>query len=226
MRINPRNTKAWYRSASACLALDKIPEANDACRRGLDVEASNSALKSLLSKINEREIYLAKLSRQRQEREEREMAEKRTLKLALKARSIPTKTTGKAPDMEDAEIKLENPLDASSALSIPTVLLYPLHLQTDFIKEFSEHASLQEQLSYILPLPWDEKNEYSMESVDCYMDTITGGLIKVGKKLPMTKTLTTGKIEIIDGFLKIYIVPRARAQEWIDDFKKKKGSAG
>ncbi|KAI9678397.1 MAG: hypothetical protein M1822_008043 [Bathelium mastoideum] len=225
LRLNPRNTKAWYRSASACLALDKVAEALDACNRGLGVEANNSALKLLLSKIQEREKHLVKLSRQRQEREEREKAEDRTLKLALKARNIPMKNTGKAPDMEDTKPKLKNPLDASSALSIPTILLYPLHLQTDFIKEFSEHVSLQEQLSYILPLPWDEKNEYTLESVDCYMETTSGGLIKVGKKVRMTKTLTSGKVEVIDNMLKIYVVLRARAQEWIDDFKQKRGSA-
>ena len=148
------------------------------------------------------------------------------MKLAIKARNIPNKTTGKAPEMEDATLKLENPLDASSTLSIPTMLLYPLHLQTDFIKDLSEHISLQEQLSYILPLPWDEQNEYTLGSVDCYMETASGGLIKVGKKLPMTKSLTTGKVEIVDGMLKIYIIPRVRAQNWIDEFKRKRGSAG
>ncbi|KAI9666585.1 MAG: hypothetical protein M1821_004521 [Bathelium mastoideum] len=207
------------------LSLDKVAEALDACNRGLGVEANNSALKLLLSKIQEREKHLVKLSKQRQEREEREKAEDRTLKLALKARNIPMKNTGKAPDMEDAKPKLKNPLDASSTLSIPAILLYPFHLQTDFIKEFSEHISLQEQLSYILPLPWDEKNEYTLESVDCYMETTSGGLIKVGKKVRITKTLTSGKVEVIDNMLKIYVVLRARAQEWIDDFKKKRGAA-
>ncbi|KAL9096502.1 MAG: hypothetical protein Q9165_001499 [Trypethelium subeluteriae] len=216
----------WYRSASACLALDKIPEASDACMSGLNVDANNSALQILATKIQEREKHLAKLSTQREEREERGRAEERILKLALKARNIHTRATGKAPDLEDAKVKLENPLDASSTISIPTIILYPLHSQTDFIKDLSEHVSLQEQLSYVLPLPWDERNEYTLESVDCYMETATGGLIKVGKKLPMTKTLTTGKVEIVDGILKIYVTPRSRSQEWIEDFKKKRRPAG
>ncbi|KAF2237365.1 TPR repeat protein-like protein [Viridothelium virens] len=226
LRINFRNVKAWYRSASACLALDKIPEASDACTSGLNVDANNSALQNLVTKIQEREKHLAQLSRQREEREERERAEERALKLALKARNIHTRATGKAPDLEDAKVKLERPLDASSTIFIPTMLLYPLHLQTDFIKDLSEHVSLQEQLSYVLPLPWDEKHEYTVESIDCYMETTTGGLIKVGKKLPMTKTLTTGKVEVIDGMLKVYVIPRSRAQEWIDDFKKKRRPTG
>ncbi|KAL9064405.1 MAG: hypothetical protein Q9157_007841 [Trypethelium eluteriae] len=211
---------------SACLALDKIPEASDACTSGLNVDANNSALQNLVTKIQEREKHLAQLSRQREEREERERAEERALKLALKARNIHTRATGKAPDLEDVKVKLERPLDASSTIFIPTMLLYPLHLQTDFIKDLSEHVSLQEQLSYVLPLPWDEKHEYTVESIDCYMETTTGGLIKVGKKLPMTKTLTTGKVEVIDGMLKVYVIPRSRAQEWIDDFKKKRRPTG
>ena len=188
------------------------------------MEPTNTTLRLLSSKIQEREKRLANLANQRQERETKQKAENQTLKLALKARKIGTKSTGKAPDMEDAIPRLENPLDASSTLLIPTILLYPLHLQTDFIKELSEHSTFQEQLSYILPLPWDEKNEYTIESVECYMETVTGGLIKVGKKVPMTKTLTTGKIEIVDGMLKLYIVPRVKAQEWINDFKIKKES--
>ncbi|KAI9696856.1 MAG: hypothetical protein M1820_008010 [Bogoriella megaspora] len=221
LRLNPKNSKAWYRSASACLALDKIPEAKDACSRGLQAEASNSALKALSSKVGKREEYLTSLTRERQEREERRKAEENALRLALKARNLQTRSTGKAPDMEDAKIKLETPLDPSSTLILPTMLLYPLHLQSDFITELYEHVSLQEQLAEILPLPWDDKNEYTLDRIDCYMETISGGLIKVGKKLPMTKTLTSGKVEVVDGMLRVYVVPRDKAQQWIEDFKKR-----
>jgi hypothetical protein len=187
------------------------------------VNPKNPALGRLSEKISERSQHLSKLADMRREREKRQKAEAQTLKLALKARNLASRTTSKAPDMEDARVQLGDPLDASSTLSVPTVLLYPLHLQSDFIAKLSEHTSLTEQLSYILPLPWDGKGEYVLDRVDCYCETIAGGLIKIGKKLPMTKTLTSGKVEIVDGMLKIYIVPSVRAQEWIDEFKKNNG---
>jgi Cns1/TTC4 Wheel domain len=189
----------------------------------LEVDAANTALNTLSTKIEARKKHIEELDRKRREREERVAAEAATLKLALKQRNIPNRTTDKAPELEDAVMKLADPLDAKSTLTIPVVLLYPLHLQSDFIKAFAETESLLEHLSYILPLPWDEKSEYSTDTADCYIETIVGGLIKAGKKLPLRKILESGKVEIADGLLRINVVPKARAQEWIDDFKAKKG---
>ncbi|OCK88154.1 TPR repeat protein-like protein [Cenococcum geophilum 1.58] len=222
LRLNSSNIKAWYRSASACLALDKLPEASDACTRGLEIEPQNVALKTLSTNISKRKDHLDALGKARREREERKAAKTRTLVLALKSRNIPTRTTDQAPEMEDATIKLAQPLDHSSALSIPVILLYPLHLQSDFVKAFQETESLGEHLSYIFPLPWDEKNEYKAESVDCYVETIANGLIKAGKKLPLLKVLASGKVEIVDGLLKVNVVPQAKAAGWIEEFKKRR----
>ena len=224
LKLNPRSVKAWYRSSSACLALDKIPEAEDASVRGLEVEPNSSALKDLQMKILKRKGHLEELERKKREREEREKAEEMSLKLALRSRSYQARTTDKAPNMEDAAMKLANPLDSSSALSVPVVLLYPLHAQSDFIKAFEESQSLSQHLEYIFeePLPWDERREYSQDNVECYMETIAGGLIKAGKKLPLSKILSSGKVEIVDGLVRVYVVPKARAQEWIEDFKAKR----
>lgn len=220
LRINPRNVKAWYRSATACLALDKLPEARDACDRGLEVDAANKPLQLLSTKITKRAEYVAEVERKRREREERVRREAATLKHALKARNIPTRSTDKAPEMEDAAISLENPVDASSTLSFPVMFLYPLHHQTDFIKALAEDESVGQHLSYILPLPWDEEHEYTPENVECYVETTAGGLIKVGKKMALLRVLNPGKVEIVDRLLKINVVPKSKAAGWIEDFKK------
>lgn len=224
LKLNPRNVKAWYRSSSACLALDKIPEAEDACSRGLEVEPKNAALKTLQLKIQKRKEHLQQVEKNRKEREEREKVEAMTLKLALKRRNYVVRSTDKAPNMEDAALKLSDPLEPTSTLLVPVLLLYPLHAQSDFIKAFDETQSLAEHLSYIFedPLPWDEKREYSADNVECYIETIASGLIKAGRKLPLSKILSSGKVEIVDGLLRIYVVPKARAQEWIEDFKAKR----
>ncbi|ORY13264.1 TPR repeat protein-like protein [Clohesyomyces aquaticus] len=222
LRLNPRNVKAFYRSAQACLSLDKTPEARDACARGLNIDSSNKALQTLSTKITTRQDYLDSVAKVRREREERVASEKATLQLALKSRSIPTRSTEAAPDLEDATVKLAEPMDPSSTLSFPVILLYPCHSQSDFVKAFSEKEKLQEHLDYIFPLPWDQEHEYTVEGVEVYMETAAGGLIKVGKKMALGKVLGSGKVEVVDGLVKMNVVPKGRASGWIEEFKQRK----
>jgi hypothetical protein len=217
------NIKAYYRAASACLALDKIPEALDACQRGLEHSPENAAMKTLLSKIQTRESHLTSLENERQARLARERLEKSTVTNALKGRGIRTRKTDRPPEMPDAAITLENPLDVNSTLTFPTMLLYPVHAQTDFIKAFPESDNLLAHLEYILPLPWDEEGEYTVEGVECYIETAEGGLVKAGKKLSLIKLLSSGKVEVVDGLVRVMVVPKAKASGWIEDFKKRRG---
>lgn len=203
--------------------MDKIPEALDACQSGLQYDAGNSALKLLLPKIQKRGEHLAQLETKRRERAERTRLEQLTLKNALKTRKIPTRTTDRPPEMPEAAIALADPLNISSTLSFPVMLLYPVHAQTDFIKQFQESDSLNQHLAYILPVPWDEEDEYNLENVDCYIETIEGGLIKAGKKLSMIKLLSSGKVEVVDGLVKVQVLPRNKAAQWMEDFETRRG---
>lgn len=146
------------------------------------------------------------------------------LQSVLAERKIKVRGKEKPPDLEDAEIRLSpDPLSPKSLLEFPVMLLYPTHNQTDFIKAFAEKDWLSHHLSYILPLPWDSKNEFTMDTVDCYMDTMSGGLMKVGKKMKLLDVLSNGKVEIVDGLVRTYVVPRARASQWIEEVKSQSG---
>lgn len=223
LRLNPANVKAFYRSATACLALDKLAEAADACNRGLAIDPSNGPIKTIKTKVATRKAYVESVEKARREREARAASERATLQLALKSRNILTRKTEQPPDLEDAEMKLENALDPSSTLTFPVILLYPTHSQSDFIKAFSEREKVGEHLEYIFPLPWDEKHEYTPDSVEAYMETSAGGLIKVGKKMSLGKVLGSGKPEVVDGLVTISVVPKDRSAGWIEEFKKRKG---
>ncbi|KAI6841657.1 TPR-like protein [Hortaea werneckii] len=223
LRLNVRNVKAWYRAATACLAIDKIPEALEASQCGLRFDPANTALKTLLSKVEKRKQHLEETEARRKEREEQAKRKDVTLKVALKARNIATRTTKDAPDMEDAAISLADPLDPKSAVTFPVTFLYPLHAQSDFVKAFTEDETLSQHLEYILPVPWDQEHEYTLADVECYMDTVTGGLIKAGKNLPLLKLLGSGKVEVVDGLVKVSVVPKAKASAFIEEFKKRKG---
>ncbi|CAO2654217.1 Nn.00g109500.m01.CDS01 [Neocucurbitaria sp. VM-36] len=223
LKINPSNIKAFYRSGTACLALDKLPEATWACNRGLAVDSNNAPLKTLSTKIATRKQYIESVEKARRAREEKAASERATLNIALKSRNILTRMTDQPPDLEDAAIKLENAMDPSSTLTFPVIILYPSHSQSDFIKAFSEKEQLGEHLDYIFPLPWDEKHEYTVDNVEAYMETAAGGLIKVGKKMSLGKVLGSGKTEIVDGLVRISVMPKDRAADWIEEFKKRRG---
>ncbi|KXL45020.1 hypothetical protein M433DRAFT_67935 [Acidomyces richmondensis BFW] len=225
LKLNPRNIKAWYRAATACLALDKIPEALDACETGLKYEPANAALMALLARVEKRRDHLAELEKIRMEREERTARERAILRQALTQRNIVSRKTMQAPNMEDAVIALSDPQDAKSTLNFPVIFLYPLHAQSDFVKAFAEDESLAQHLEYILPTPWDDAHEYTKDLVDCYMETAEGGIIKAGKNVSLLKLLASGKVEVVDDLVKVNVLPKSRAGEWIEDFKKRKGKA-
>ncbi|EPE33663.1 TPR-like protein [Glarea lozoyensis ATCC 20868] len=225
LKINGRNVKAYYRSAKALLALGKIEEADDACAKGLSVDEGNVALKGVAREIIKKNEEITRRKKIEAEREQKTRLELVTLRAALKARGIKTRKTAQPPEMEDAKIQLTpDPTDPTSTISFPTILLYPLHLESDFIKAFNELEPISHHLSYILPLPWDLKHEYTPANVECYIETTTGGLLKVGKKATLLKVLTAENVEVVDEVVKIFVVPKAKAPAWIQEFKTKKGA--
>ncbi|CAF9922062.1 MAG: hypothetical protein ALECFALPRED_002008 [Alectoria fallacina] len=224
LRLNPKNTKAYYRSSLALFALDKVLEASDACARGLAIDPANGALKALAIKIEARQKSLRAVEQKKHKREQRTQKEKLMLNTALRARNIRTRSTAQPPDMEDASIHLSpDPVAPTSTLMFPVVLLYPLHLQSDFVKAFSETDTVPSHLEYVFPLPWDEKHEYRLGSVEFYMETGSGGLIKVGKKVSLGKVLGRPGVEIVDGVVRMNVLLKARAAGWIEEMKVRKG---
>lgn len=225
LKINPANVKAYYRSASALLKVNKVEEAEDACDRGLKIDPPNSALKKLREQITVKVEADTKL-REKKAKEAAAIKKRQfLLSAALKARNITMKGSEKPPDLEDAAVHLHpDPDSPESSLVFPAILLYPMHAQSDFIKEFGELDTLADHLSYIFPLPWDEEGLYKLSGVECYMDTTSGGMIKAGKKLSLLKLLSSGKTEIVDGLVRIHVVPTSLAPKWIEQMKARKKS--
>ncbi|KAI0972675.1 TPR-like protein [Xylaria arbuscula] len=225
LRLNPKNIKAYYRSARAFLAVGRIEEADDACARGLALDESNNPLKAVARDIIKKAEEVSARQRREAERQAKEKRRELLIKAALKAREIRTRATAQPPEMEDAGVKLvPDPDDPASHLCFPTVLLYPAHLESDFIKAFNETDSLADHLAYIFPLPWDRDGAYTLSGVECYMETVTGGLVKLGKKVPLLKVLSGGKVEVVDEVVRIFVLPKAQAPAWVEEFKMKKAA--
>ncbi|KAI1143061.1 TPR-like protein [Hypoxylon sp. FL0543] len=225
LRLNDKNLKAYYRSAKAFLAVGRVEEADDACARGLALDQNNNPLKTVAREIIKKSEELAAKQKKENERIYREKRREMLVRAALKARNIKTRTTAQPPEMEDAKLQLvPDPDDPHSSLSFPAVLLYPAHLQSDFIKAFNETDTLADHLSYVFPLPWDKAGEYTLADVECYMETLGGGLIKVGKKVPLLKMLSSGNVEVVDEVVRFFVLPKAKAAEWVREFKTKKAA--
>lgn len=222
LKLNPTNVKALYRSAKALLAVDRIVEADDACARGLELDGSNKALQAVAKDIVKKHEEVTARQKRENERLAREKRRELLLKAAIKARGIKTRSTEQPPEMEDAKVRLvPDEDDPTSSLAFPTVLLYPADLETDFIKAFNEQETLADHLGYVFPLPWDQKGDYTLAGVECYMDTVSGGLIKVGKKAPLLKVLSSDKVEVLDDVVRIFILPKAKAESWVQEYKSK-----
>ncbi|CAK96649.1 uncharacterized protein An08g08690 [Aspergillus niger] len=223
LKLNPKNVKAYYRSAMALFSLDKIIEAEDVATRGLKLDPANKALQMVAGKIGERKAVIERIAARKKAEDERTRKEKTLLSVALKARQIRTRKTDQPPEMEDVGIKLSpDPLSPESTLEFPAVFLYHMDAQTDFIKAFSEMHSIEDHLDYMFPLPWDEKGEYKINTVECFMETVTGGLIRAGKKVPLVQILSGGKVEVVDELVKIYIVPTSKSAKFIAEMKARK----
>lgn len=116
-------------------------------------------------------------------------------------------------------------LSPLSKLVFPLLLLYPLHAQSDFIKAVPETDALAHHLEYIFPLPWDAAREYATDTVELYAETGKdgGGLIKVGRKVPLLDWLGGGKVVVIDGVVKVNVLVKGRADGWIEEVKARRG---
>lgn len=233
LRLNDRNVKAYYRSARALLAAGRAAEAEAACAAGLAVAPANEALRAAARDAAARSAEAAARAREQEARRARDARRAALLAAALAARGIRARASPQGPPSDlpdDARVALvPDPDDPRSELSFPAVLLYPAHLQSDFVKSFRETDALADHLAYVLPPPWDRKSggEYvSAAAVECYAETVEGGLVKVGKKAPLLRLLASGRVEVVDGIVRLFVLPRARAEAWVREFKAKKAAGG
>ncbi|KHN98183.1 Tetratricopeptide-like helical [Metarhizium album ARSEF 1941] len=225
LRLNPRNVKACYRSARALLAVGRVAEADDVCARGLSLDPDNRGLREVAGVVAERAREADARAKGDAERAALRGRRGMLLRAALGARGIRTRTTARPPDMGDAKVELvPDPDDPRSSLAFPTVLLYPEHLESDFIKAFDETQTLGDHLSYVLPLPWDREGVYTAAGVSCYVETVGGGVLKMGKRVPLLKVLGTGKVEVVDGLVRIFVLPNDKADAWVRKFKEQKAA--
>lgn len=228
LNFDPKNIKAYYRMAKAFFTIEKYDEATQALEFSLAIDSENLASKTLLQKVQARKHELETIQAKKEaDRLHKEiLADK--LKTAVNGRGYTIINTARPAELlSDAKLSLEDPEDIESQLIFPAMIMYPTTDEFDFIASVSELSTPWELMELVLQghPEWSEdgKHEnFTPKKLDAYMETESGGLIKVGKKASLHKALSTPKpkIPLFDNSLRIYLVPRIDAEKWLSTWDK------
>ncbi|KAL8806436.1 MAG: hypothetical protein Q9182_001351 [Xanthomendoza sp. 2 TL-2023] len=236
----PTNPKAHYRASLALAALARYPEALAAIARGRCLTPDSSpeqhlAFQTLETRIANQKFAFDVAETQRRERRERKRDEERVLAAAIAERGIRIRSTKEEVDLEDAVMRVVPDAlglagsGSGSELWFPVLVVYPLVGRTDFVKGVGEGERVGGVLEVVLKggVGWDDDGgEYVIGGVKVFMETVGGGVVKVGGKVRWGDVLKGGKVEVVDGVVRIFVVPGGRVGEWVEGMKKGRKGGG
>ncbi|EKM80261.1 hypothetical protein AGABI1DRAFT_99870 [Agaricus bisporus var. burnettii JB137-S8] len=235
--IDDKCAKAFYRSALALLALDRVDEALDCCTRCLVFDPDNSGIKSVHDKALKAKQDKETRERSRQERIRREEEDRKILAAAYQARNI---IDMPKPDGSSNPYQPHwDPEDSSkSTLVIPVFFLYPQYATSDIVTEFVETTPFAAHLEVMFPPQapppeWDQNREYVDGKLSVYAMTRRKRLFKVGKNMTLLDIYKAVEakvgepkdgLELKDGCLTFVVLPKGTAVEknWVEEFKANK----
>ncbi|KAJ7499257.1 hypothetical protein FB451DRAFT_1161780 [Mycena latifolia] len=233
LNLNPRSSKAFYRSALALLALERAEEALDCCDRCLKFDPDNKGVQAVRLRSEQMKLALEKKEKDRLEKLQQAKEAKYKMNVAFRERNliaIPNKDGSQNPFAPHFDP--EDPTD--NTLIIPVFFLYPQHATSDVIPEFVEDTPFAAHLSTMFPPQapppsWDVKGEYVDGQLVIYAMTHRKRLLKVGKKMTLRDVCLAAKakdgeprdgLEVKDGCLTFAVLPKGDAEKkWVDEYK-------
>ncbi|KAG5645754.1 hypothetical protein DXG03_005291 [Asterophora parasitica] len=234
LTLNPKSSKAFYRSASALVALDRVEEALDCCDRCLAFDVENKGVLQLRERAVKVKAEKDRREREKAERLRKEQEAQRRLDIAFRERNLIS--LPKADGSSNPYAPHFDPEDPTgSTLIIPVFFLYPQHATSDVIPEFVEDTPfalhLQAMFPPQAPAPeWDRKGEYVDGQLVVYAMTHRKRLLKVGKKMSLRDVCKAAKakegekrdgLEVKDGCVTFVVVPKGEVEaKWVEEFKK------
>lgn len=228
LKLDAHNVKACYRAGKAFFLVDRFEEARGILEYGLSIDKDNAAINDTLAQISAKEAALL-AAKQLKERAEKEKEMKHTiLSNAIQLRHIETVRSSRPVELlEGAKIRLEDEVDHELQLIFPAMVLYPTTDEFDYVAEVSELLTPNDILDIVLARPdaWfaEEKHRaFAGRKVDCYMETVSGGLVKVGRKMAVNQALMSDKLKapLFDNGLRMYVVPKVDSEKWLKTWSK------
>jgi len=233
LTLNPKSSKAFYRSALALVALERPDEALDCCDRCLAFDPENKGVQTVRLRAQQLKSDMEKKEKDRLEKLQKVKEAKYKLNVAFRERNliaIPNKAGSQNP--YEPHFDPEDPTD--STLIIPVFFLYPQHAISDVIPEFVEDTPFAAHLSNMFPPQapppnWDAKGEYVDGQLVIYAMTQRKRLLKVGKKMTLRDVCAAAKakegeprdgLEVKDGCLTFAVLPKGDVEKkWVDEYK-------
>ncbi|KAF8913728.1 40S ribosomal protein S7 [Gymnopilus junonius] len=229
--LNPKCSKAYYRSALALIALERSEEALDCCNRCLSYDADNAGVKSVRERAVKMKEEKERTEREKQERLRKEEEQKLAMKRALRERNlIIFNKPGGSVNPTAPHFDSEDP--TGSTLVLPVFFLYPQHATSDIISDFAEDTTFGAHVEAMFPpqVPppeWDKKGEYTTNNLVIYAPTHRKRLLKVGKKMTLRDVCNAAKakegqpldgLELKDGCLSFAVVPKGEVEsKWVEE---------
>ncbi|KAF8211486.1 hypothetical protein K438DRAFT_1569148 [Mycena galopus ATCC 62051] len=233
LTLNPKSSKAFYRSALALIALERADEALDCCDRCLTFDLDNKGVQTARLRAQQLKSDLEKKANKKLEELQKVKEAKYKMNVAFRERNliaIPNKAGSQNP--YEPHFDPDDPTE--STLIIPVFFLYPQHATSDVITEFAEDTAFAAHLSNMFPPQapppnWDTKGEYVEGKLVIYAMTHRKRLLKVGKKMTLRDVCTAAKgkegeprdgLEVKDGCLTFAVLPKGDVEKkWVEEYK-------
>ncbi|CCF58450.1 hypothetical protein KAFR_0E02980 [Kazachstania africana CBS 2517] len=228
LTYNPKNIKCYFRMGKAFTAINKFESARESIEFGQKIDNDNKSFENLLNIIKNKEEEIRKYEEKKLKAQQDRENKKIMLQDALTLRNVKSiKTNSPANMMEEAKVRLEDPMDFESQMIYPALVMYPTTDEFDVIAEVGELSTVQDLLDLVMnrPTDWFEMpghENFSPNKLIAFMETQAGGLIKVGKKLTFHDILKkqSPSVPLFDDAIKIYFVPKSESDTWISKWNK------
>ncbi|KAG5735686.1 Tetratricopeptide repeat protein 4 like protein [Termitomyces sp. T112] len=232
--LNARSSKAYYRSVSALVALDRVEEALDCCDRCLAFDPENKGMLQLCERATKAKTEKDKREKAKTEKIRKEKDAKRLLDITFRERNlfILQKADGSSNPYEP-HFEPDDP--TNSTMVFPVFFLYPQYATSDVISQFVEDVPFAAHLEQMFPPQapppdWDKQGEYVAGELVVYAMTHRKRLLKVGKKMTLRDVLSASRakegekrdgLELKDGCLTFVVLPKGDVEtKWVEDYKK------
>jgi len=180
IELDPKNTKAFYRGATASESLGLTEQALKFCQGALESTPEDQQLKRLQSKLKKQLAAEQEQHRLRRKAEAEANAdhsiatssvktvlEKRAVQVGPILFDVAMYFQGRQPQPQLAE-------DAADAVQWPLLMLYDETCQSDYVEIFDERCTLNDQFENMFPkdrrVDWDEEGKYVWDRLVAYLE--------------------------------------------------------
>lgn len=233
LQLDDTNVKACYRAGQAFVAVDRLDEGRQILEYGLSKDPKNEPILETLALIKQKEGKLEEQARKKKKIADEKILKEKTLQLALQLRGMKTiHSLVPTEFLDGAVLKLEDLLDVESQLIFPAMILYPTIDEFDYVAEVGELTQPADLLKILLDRPKEwfadpKRKNFNIKSLQCYLETVSGGLVKIGKKTAINTALMAenSKAPLFDGGLRLYVVPKEEFDGWVLKWSKEEALA-